>query len=327
MREASRPCRIGSNGRAERRRQPWSGWIGSVPAQVRVSCAPTGRTLASGMNDRMGVRTELDARPPRDGGDGAIRIGSDAHKELFCRMLLDTFNPYKPAIIDWPKLTPRRARPAGEPADLGHRRADRGQSQAARADLCRADRRTRCSRRRSSSMASRRAGTSGCCPTWSQAYGIVLGARAANTLDAARSGMGLHGDGLQRVHRQLLRLRPLRARQALGFLPAGAGRHLRAGHAGRRPPHPLLRQLGGLAPAQHCRGGAGRFSSPRSSGSGLVSFGSGSRRRAMSAVTILPLPVINRWGWKSTPAASWRSASPRTTGGWRATTRGSRVPA
>ena len=34
----------------------------------------------------------------------AMAIGSDAHKELFCRMLLDTFNPYKPAIIDWPRL-------------------------------------------------------------------------------------------------------------------------------------------------------------------------------------------------------------------------------
>src|SRR5437763_14279892 len=33
-----------------------------------------------------------------------IRIGSEAHKSLFCRTLLDTFNPYKPAVIDWPKL-------------------------------------------------------------------------------------------------------------------------------------------------------------------------------------------------------------------------------
>ena len=31
-----------------------------------------------------------------------IRPGSDAHKRLFCRTLLDTFNPYKPAVIDWP---------------------------------------------------------------------------------------------------------------------------------------------------------------------------------------------------------------------------------
>ena len=35
---------------------------------------------------------------------GPIRPGSDAHKMLFCRTLLDTFNPYKPAVIDWPPL-------------------------------------------------------------------------------------------------------------------------------------------------------------------------------------------------------------------------------
>ena len=36
--------------------------------------------------------------------EGPIRCGSEAHKTLFCRTLLDTFNPYKPAVIDWPKL-------------------------------------------------------------------------------------------------------------------------------------------------------------------------------------------------------------------------------
>ena len=36
--------------------------------------------------------------------DGPIRFGSDAHKTLFCRTLLDTHNPYKPAVIDWPPL-------------------------------------------------------------------------------------------------------------------------------------------------------------------------------------------------------------------------------
>jgi hypothetical protein len=35
---------------------------------------------------------------------GPIRLGSEAHKTLFCRTLLDSFNPYKPAVIDWPKL-------------------------------------------------------------------------------------------------------------------------------------------------------------------------------------------------------------------------------
>jgi hypothetical protein len=35
---------------------------------------------------------------------GPIRIGSEEHKRLFCKTLLDTFNPYKPAVIDWPVL-------------------------------------------------------------------------------------------------------------------------------------------------------------------------------------------------------------------------------
>ena len=37
---------------------------------------------------------------------GAIKIGSDAHKRLFASMLLETHNPYKPAVIEWPKLAP-----------------------------------------------------------------------------------------------------------------------------------------------------------------------------------------------------------------------------
>jgi len=38
-------------------------------------------------------------------GDSAPADG-DRHKAMFSRMLLDTFNPYKPAIIDWPPLEP-----------------------------------------------------------------------------------------------------------------------------------------------------------------------------------------------------------------------------
>src|SRR6201993_3455378 len=35
---------------------------------------------------------------------GPIVPGSEAHKAAFCRMLLDTHNPYKPSIIEWPVL-------------------------------------------------------------------------------------------------------------------------------------------------------------------------------------------------------------------------------
>jgi len=37
---------------------------------------------------------------------GPIRPGSPEHLQLFCQMLLQTHNPYKPAVIDWPALTP-----------------------------------------------------------------------------------------------------------------------------------------------------------------------------------------------------------------------------
>ena len=44
------------------------------------------------------------ARNWRGEEPGPIRLGSERHKVLFSRMLLDTFNPYKPAVIDWPRL-------------------------------------------------------------------------------------------------------------------------------------------------------------------------------------------------------------------------------
>jgi hypothetical protein len=43
---------------------------------------------------------EVELPPP----DKPIRLGSEAHKALFCDTLLRTHDPYKPAVIDWPKL-------------------------------------------------------------------------------------------------------------------------------------------------------------------------------------------------------------------------------
>jgi hypothetical protein len=37
-----------------------------------------------------------------------IKLGSEEHKRLFCRTLLDTFDPYRPAVLDWPKLTDKQ---------------------------------------------------------------------------------------------------------------------------------------------------------------------------------------------------------------------------
>lgn len=37
---------------------------------------------------------------------GPVRLGSADHLLLFSRMLLDTHDPYRPALIDWPELEP-----------------------------------------------------------------------------------------------------------------------------------------------------------------------------------------------------------------------------
>lgn len=47
---------------------------------------------------------EFDAAAPLPAGP--VRIGSDEHLMLFSRMLLDTHDPYRPAVIDWPQLEP-----------------------------------------------------------------------------------------------------------------------------------------------------------------------------------------------------------------------------
>jgi hypothetical protein len=42
--------------------------------------------------------------PPPPGAK--IRMGSPEHRRLLSRMLLDTHDPYRPALIEWPELTP-----------------------------------------------------------------------------------------------------------------------------------------------------------------------------------------------------------------------------
>ncbi|CAD6534815.1 hypothetical protein LMG28727_03153 [Paraburkholderia kirstenboschensis] len=39
-------------------------------------------------------------------GTARVKVGSETHKHMFCRMLLETHDPYKPAVINWPALSP-----------------------------------------------------------------------------------------------------------------------------------------------------------------------------------------------------------------------------
>jgi hypothetical protein len=60
-------------------------------------------------NDATIAAADASARHWSLPSEGTIRPGSDEHKDAFCRMLLDTYNPYKPAVIEWPQL-PTEAR-------------------------------------------------------------------------------------------------------------------------------------------------------------------------------------------------------------------------
>ena len=154
----------------------------------------------------------------REGFFRAVRSASEATTTGCCSAgrSLDTFNPYKPAVIDWPALdaeaqerlvalpiwdiavqTEGRARLnvasyAAEVSDPLLRRAielnafEEGRHKYVLSNLV-------------------------------QAYGIEL-APEPQYPAAARPGMGVHGDRIQRMHRQLLRIRPVRSRQALGIL-------------------------------------------------------------------------------------------------------------
>jgi hypothetical protein len=57
-------------------------------------------------DDATVAAADRNARVWAAAGPGPIVPGSEAHKTAFCRMLLDTHNPYKPSIIDWPALEP-----------------------------------------------------------------------------------------------------------------------------------------------------------------------------------------------------------------------------
>lgn len=64
--------------------------------------APT-ETAAS---EEVVVSADFQARHWEFPEPGAIEMGSDAHYRMFTALLEATYNPYKPAVLDWPKLDP-----------------------------------------------------------------------------------------------------------------------------------------------------------------------------------------------------------------------------
>ena len=79
----------------------------SSPVGEELPPPPGGLTLATERPATPALIEAADYAARHWAGEpGAIPLGSDVHKRLVCRMFRETFNPYKPSIIDWPKLTP-----------------------------------------------------------------------------------------------------------------------------------------------------------------------------------------------------------------------------
>jgi hypothetical protein len=69
---------------------------GFVPPDLPKE-APTPESMA---------RADLTARYWASAVPGPLRRGSNIHKREVCRMFVETFNPYRPSVIPWPKLDP-----------------------------------------------------------------------------------------------------------------------------------------------------------------------------------------------------------------------------
>lgn len=68
-----------------------------APAEA-ASAAPAAHTTLAQADHAM--------RHWTDPAPGPLCVGSTQHLRMFCNMLLQTHNPYKPAVIDWPRLSP-----------------------------------------------------------------------------------------------------------------------------------------------------------------------------------------------------------------------------
>ena len=180
---------------------------------------------------------------------GPIRYGSEAHKVLFCRTLLDTFDPYKPAVIDWPKLDPQtQARITSLPIwDIAVQTENKaGLNVCTYAEgisdplLKKAVELNGFEERRHRHVLSNLV----------EAYGIKLAPEPVyeRPRDPEWAFMVT---GYSECIDSLLCLRAVRDREAVRILSGRARRHVRTGRPRGRPPYPVLRELGRMVAPQH----------------------------------------------------------------------------
>ncbi len=161
------------------------------------------------------------ARNCRGAEPGPIRLGSEQHKVLFSRMLLDTHNPYKPAVIDWPRLdAASRERLVNLPIwDIAVQTEGKASLNVKSYAATVADPLLKQAMDLNGFEEARAQDRA-----FEPGRGLWNQARArARLCRPVRPRMGVHGDRLKRVHRQLLRFWPVRVGTTFGLLPAGVG--------------------------------------------------------------------------------------------------------
>ena len=144
----------------------------------------------------------------------------------------------------------RGARPAGRPADLGHRGADRGQG-AASASLSYAEQIADPLLREAIELNAFEEGRHK--QVLSQAGRSLrrYGSRPSpSTCRRAHAEWAFMVTGFSECIDSFFAFGLFALAKRSRLFPARAGRHLRAGHAGGGAPHPVLRQLGGVASPQ-----------------------------------------------------------------------------
>ena len=175
--------------------------------------------------------------------------GSAAHKRAICAMFQETFNPYRPSVIAWPTLSPDELRrlqslPIWDIAVQTEGRARLSFAAYANwlddAEIRSAIMLNAWEENRHKEVLSHMV----------RAYGIEL-AEEPPYLPPRNREFAFLVTGYSESIKEHRSPRAFRAGQAIGFLSGRARRDvLRTGHPGGMPPHPVLRQLAGVAPCQ-----------------------------------------------------------------------------
>ncbi|MEJ0018988.1 MAG: ferritin-like domain-containing protein [Acetobacteraceae bacterium] len=79
---------------------------GNAPASIPLGHIPHAGAAPAGAAPADVAAADWAARHWAWQEPGPLRLGSDAHRDATCGMFRETFNPYRPSVIDWPALSP-----------------------------------------------------------------------------------------------------------------------------------------------------------------------------------------------------------------------------